>query len=67
MNKKQAINEDRVKEITESFTDPKKYKAMIVAHYFPLERFINPFETREEYIERRFKEICETFSPQKKE
>lgn len=67
MINKNSINEDRAKLIAETLSDPQKYKEMVVAHFFPLEQFKNPFETKEEHTERRFKEICEFyFSPKEK-
>lgn len=54
---KKALNERRIDEIIEAFEDPKKYKRMIVKHYFPLERTLNPFETEEQLIERRYQQI----------
>lgn len=53
---KDEINKDRAKEIVDTFSDPERYKRLVVAHWFPLERSINPFETEEEYVERRFKD-----------
>jgi pyruvate-formate lyase-activating enzyme len=65
MINRNSINDDRAKLISETLSDPQKCKEMVVAHFFPLERFKNPLETKEEYVERRFKEICETLIKKK--
>lgn len=56
MNKK-AINADRARQIEEVLSTYEGRKKLIVACYFPLERALNPFETEEQRIERRFKQI----------
>jgi len=59
---RKSLNEWRAKEIVDVFGDPKKYKKIIVKHYFPLERTINTFETEEQLIERRYQQILRELS-----
>ena len=56
---------DRSLIISETFEDPEKFKRLIVAQWFPLERYHLPFETEQQRIDRRYAEICSWFKQKK--
>lgn len=64
---KSKLKFDRAKEIVECFNDSEKYKRMIVGCFFPIERSYSPFETEQERIDRRYKQICDEFAKAQEE